>query len=487
MSIHLYVRRYWQRGSVFGAIFCILFSVNLSAETSVQPNVYAIQAQDRIVFFGDSITAHGARPGGYVDLVAKAVEQAYAEQGIEVIGAGVGGNKVPDLQKRMDRDVLSQKPNLVFIYIGINDVWHWSKPHPVTKAKRAGTTAEAYESGLREIVSKLQAEKITVVLCTPTVIAEQLHPESEDFQRLEQYAAIVRQIAANTDSVLLDLRQLFVDYLSENNPKNCPRGILTMDGVHMNGAGNALIAEAVCRMLGVTAIAESLASNLSAPTKGMDLYLMIGQSNMAGRAKVLDTQRRPIKNCFLFNDRGDWEPATNPLNRFSTVRKDIGMQQLGLGYSFAMKLNEMNPEQTIGLVVNALGGSKIESWQKGQRLYQEALARMEAAQAYGELKAVLWHQGESNFDDAAYLGKLSQLITDLRADLQMPQLPFIVGQITGDYPVNTQLDALPEHVSHTACVSSKDLATQDKWHFNSVSQIQLGERYADAVLSIQQR
>src|SRR5256885_5460352 len=78
---------------------------------------------DRVVFLGDSITQAGAGPGGYVTLVREALDKDHKDLGIEVIGAGISGNKVPDLEKRLERDVLGKKPTVVVIYIGINDVW----------------------------------------------------------------------------------------------------------------------------------------------------------------------------------------------------------------------------------------------------------------------------------------------------------------------------------------------------------------------------
>src|SRR4051794_34706718 len=79
---------------------------------------------ERIIFLGDSITEAGVGPKGYVTLIKKRLAEKHEDLGIEVIGAGVSGNKVPDLQRRFDKDVLAKKPTLVVIYIGINDVWH---------------------------------------------------------------------------------------------------------------------------------------------------------------------------------------------------------------------------------------------------------------------------------------------------------------------------------------------------------------------------
>ena len=101
---------------------------------------------ETIVFLGDSITQQGAGPTGYVTVFREAIEKARPNSGIKVIGAGIGGHKVPDLEARLDKDVLSHKPNVVVIYIGINDVWH-------SKNGR-GTSVEKYEAGLRSLIKR---------------------------------------------------------------------------------------------------------------------------------------------------------------------------------------------------------------------------------------------------------------------------------------------------------------------------------------------
>ncbi|MFC5050479.1 sialate O-acetylesterase [Rubritalea spongiae] len=443
---------------------------------------FQIDENEKIIFLGDSITRMGTKPKGYISLVNQAVQQTRSNDNIQVIGKGIGGNKVPDLLKRLERDVLDHRPTMVMVYIGINDIWHWTRPHPVTKEPREGTTVEAYEAGLRDIVQQLQQQKIKVLLCTPTVIGE--NSNSAENSRLDQYSNIVRKIAADTNSDLLDLRKIFVDYLRKNNPQNQRSNILTSDSVHMNDQGNALLAKSFLSKFGMKLPQPS--TTTAPPNEDLAVYLLIGQSNMAGRAPIPSELAGDLENVFLLNDAGEWAPARNPLNQYSTIGKPLHIQKLGPGYSFAQSMVKANPMQQIGLIVNARGGSKIESWQKKQEYYQQTLDRVRQAQKLGSLKGVLWHQGESNHEDPEYLPKLIQFINDLKADLSMPELPFIVGQINNVALINNQLNQLPQKVKHTACVSSEGLTTSDKWHYDTKSQLMLGERFAKAMLELQE-
>ena len=218
----------------------------------------------------------------------------------------------------------------------------------------------------------------------------------------------------------------------------------------------------------------------------MHIYLLIGQSNMAGRAQIPEDAAGPIDRCMLLNDQNAWEPATNPLNRHSPIRKGPGMQKLGPGYGFAKKMTEAAPGATLGLVVNARGGTSIDEWHAKSELYRSARKRAREAMKHGTLKGVLWHQGESDMakpDD--YLAKLQTLVANLRADLNNPNLPFIAGQIAKDGAINEQIAKLPETTHGTAFVSSAGLTTTDGTHFDTNSQILLGERYAEAMVKLQ--
>ena len=205
-----------------------------------------------IAFLGDSITQAGARPGGYCRLIGDALEKQRPDLQTKVVYAGISGHKVPDLQKRLDRDVLSKNPNIVLIYIGINDVWH------STRGK--GTPKDKFESGLRDLISRIKSTGAAVVLCTPSTIGEKTDGSNELDPMLEEYAAISRKVAAENGLTVCDLRKYFLAFLKDNNPKNKGKGILTRDGVHLNAAGNKFVAdrtaEALARELGKQAITK---------------------------------------------------------------------------------------------------------------------------------------------------------------------------------------------------------------------------------------
>ncbi len=222
------------------------------------------------------------------------------------------------------------------------------------------------------------------------------------------------------------------------------------------------------------------------PRENLHIYLLIGQSNMAGRAKMEEADAKAIERCLLLKADDEWEPATSPLNRHSTIRKGLGMQKLGPGAGFAEAMTERNPDVTIGLVVNAKGGTKIGQWKKGTKFYQEAVRRAKVARESGTLKGILWHQGESDEGSPdGYLDQLAQLVKDLRKDLGEKDLPFVAGQVNKVPAINEQIAKLPETVGHTAFVSSEGLNATDRWHFDRDSVLLLGERYAEAMLTLQ--
>jgi lysophospholipase L1-like esterase len=199
---------------------------------------------DRIVFLGDSITQGGGGANGYITLIKKALDEKHKDLGIETINAGISGNKVPDLQKRVEKDVVAKKPTVVFIYIGINDVWHGEK-NPAN-----GTPKDKFEAGLKEVIGKITDSGAKVIVCTPTVIGEKKDGSNKLDKQLDEYADISRKVAKELKLPLCDLRKAFVDYLKANNNDDKESGVLTGDRVHLNPTGNKLVADTMLKMLG---------------------------------------------------------------------------------------------------------------------------------------------------------------------------------------------------------------------------------------------
>ncbi|WPJ96125.1 sialate O-acetylesterase [Coraliomargarita algicola] len=219
----------------------------------------------------------------------------------------------------------------------------------------------------------------------------------------------------------------------------------------------------------------------------MDIYLLIGQSNMAGRAEIPIEDMQPMDGCHLLNIENLWEPAKNPLNRYSSIRGELQDQKMGPGYLFAQTMRQAQPNIEIGLVVNAKGNTKIDQWIKGTLFYEQAVLRTRIALRTGKLKGILWHQGEASRNDTDYLVKLQQLIKSLRTDLGDTQTPFIAGQINriDENPFNEMILRLPSLVEHTRVVTTEDLTASDLWHFDTQSMKTLGKRYAEKMLELQ--
>lgn len=196
----------------------------------------------RVVFFGDSITQAGVGPTGYITKVGEMLKAKGQDSQYELIGAGIGGNKVYDLYLRLEDDVLAKKPDVVFIYVGINDVWHKA-------SSGTGTDPDKYVKFYEALIKKLKAQNIRVIVCTPTVIGERNDNSNQQDGDLNQYSKLIREIATRNSLQLLDLRKHFLDYLASNNPENKEKGILTTDRVHLTEAGNQFLAEKMLEAL----------------------------------------------------------------------------------------------------------------------------------------------------------------------------------------------------------------------------------------------
>ncbi len=194
------------------------------------------QKKTKVIFFGDSITQAGANAGGYIPRIDSMCKKEGLGDRFEFVGAGISGNKVYDLYLRMDEDVLAKSPDVVIIYIGVNDVWHKA-------TSGTGTDADKFEKFYNAILKKLKDRNIKVILCTPAAIGEKVDFSNQQDGDMNAYSNIIRGIAQKNNLPLVDLRKSFLDYNLKNNTENKDRGILTTDRVHLNAKGNQLVAD----------------------------------------------------------------------------------------------------------------------------------------------------------------------------------------------------------------------------------------------------
>jgi|SRR5436190_20625047 len=194
------------------------------------------QKRLKVIFFGDSITQQGVQPGGYITRIDSMCRTENKSALYEFSGAGIGGNKVYDLYLRMDSDVLMKNPDIVIIYIGVNDVWHKA-------TSGTGTDPDKFERFYNAIIRRLKEKNIKIILCTAAVIGEKTDFSNQQDGDMNYYCNIIRGIAAKNNLPLVDLRKVFLDHNLKNNPDNKDRGILTTDRVHLNPKGNQLVAD----------------------------------------------------------------------------------------------------------------------------------------------------------------------------------------------------------------------------------------------------
>lgn len=233
------------------------------------------------------------------------------------------------------------------------------------------------------------------------------------------------------------------------------------------------------------------------PTQnGYDIYLCIGSTNMAGRAPVTGNLEGEIDGVYLLNADNVFEPASNPLNKYSTIRKELSFQRLGIAWSFSRKLR-METGRKIGLVVNSRSDTQLADWQKGAGTgyYEKAIERVKTSMSEGTLRGIIWHQeGEDCRSDLdRYELMLSDLISDFRADLGNSELPVVIGEVatwnwlgteSGSSDFNNMLAHLAESDSFVSVASAAGLTPLDgegSFIFSAEGILTLGERYSDAI------
>lgn len=239
---------------------------------------------------------------------------------------------------------------------------------------------------------------------------------------------------------------------------------------------------------------STLLSTPDVPRQKFHLYLLAGQSNMAGRGKAEKEDRTPHPRVMALSQKDEWVPAVEPLHFDKPSRVGVGP-----GLAFGKEMAEADPSVVIGLVPCAVGGTSIAKWEAGAHdpitnthPYDDAIRRVRRALKDGVLKGICWHQGESDCDEnmaASYGNRLEKLVYRLRQELEAPTVPFVCGELglwriePGSFSekVNLSLRHFPHRVRLAACVSSKGLKNQDQYHFDAPSARKLGRRYAEAM------
>ncbi len=258
--------------------------------------------------------------------------------------------------------------------------------------------------------------------------------------------------------------------------------------------------------IGVVAIVMSSMLCLAAQTRAagnvpkdkFHLYLLIGQSNMAGRGKVEEQDRTPHPHVFSLNKENQWVPAIDPLH-FDKSAAGVGP---GLAFGKFMADAQKDPEVRIGLIPCAVGGSPLESWKPGAEdkatkthPWDDMTKRLQLAMKEGTLKGILWHQGESDSNEklaATYGTRLEQTLGLLRDEIGDTTVPIVVGQIFNfkDSPwkdvVNVEISNFPKRLANTGLATNEGMHDRgDNIHLDSASAREFGKRYAKEMLRLQ--
>lgn len=233
---------------------------------------------------------------------------------------------------------------------------------------------------------------------------------------------------------------------------------------------------------------------LAAPAQDMDLFLLIGQSNMAGRGVIGEEERKPQQRISMLKQDETWAPAFEPIHFDRPDRLGAG-----LGIPFAQTLLRHAPSRRIGLIPAAMGGSALDEWKPGGKLYTDAVRRARVAMKSGKLRAILWHQGEADTPRLetirTYQARWIAVMQSLRTELG--DVPIVVGELgrflytreKKDYPyarlTNEQLAQLPVAGSRVAFVPSEGLGHKgDDLHFDTPGLREFGRRYAMAYMML---
>ncbi|MFD2158585.1 sialate O-acetylesterase [Rubritalea tangerina] len=443
----------------------------------------------KVACIGDSIT-FGAKVQERKNNSYPAQLQKILGNGFSVRNFGRSGSTI-QLKPKLSYPKLKQfsqvkewAPDIIIIKLGTNDA---------NQSNHNWQGQDAFQKDYETFIdscSQLQS-KPKIYLCT--VAPSFNDPGNREEIITDNVNPTIKEIASKHDLQLIDV------FSALRGKKE-----LFPDSLHPNAQGAKIIAQTVAES--IQPMSENTHKNLvqsqqsshwQIPSNKEKLHIIItmGQSNMTGFGHIKEEDKKPVPNIVYLPTKykGDLRflPAKHPINN------RLKSHRFGLQIPFAIEYLKTNPDVKVALIPLAWGGAKIQKLNKGTAVYNDAMEKIAFAKKFGTLKAVLWHQGESDSVNdtlaSSYEGKLHQLISDLRSDLNAPQLPFIVGNLAEFYGIGRNeshlngikkiksiLEDLPSNVPHTGFVSSSGLKSIDKHnvHFDRESFIEFGKRYA---------
>ena len=232
----------------FGKVFLRLAAA--AAAGSLFADGIQIRNGESLAFLGDSITQQGwSKPYGYVHLVVEGLKSAGVE--VKPIPAGISGHKSTNMNARMEKDVTAKKAQWMTLSCGVNDVWHGKN----------GVPLEQYKKEVTQIFDKADKAGIKVVVLTPTMIRED--PEGALNKQLVPYLEFLRAAAKERNYLIADLNADMQKAIADAKAKDPNRKglLLTVDGVHMNAAGDEMMASGILKALGLSDAQLAAAKN----------------------------------------------------------------------------------------------------------------------------------------------------------------------------------------------------------------------------------
>lgn len=493
-------------------IFAFAGSLLRAAEPMAESPPATVRAV-RIVLVGDSTMCDYAsdRPDrGWGQFVA----ERFRPGSVEVFNHAKPGRSTKTFIKegRWTR-ALADRPDFVFVQFGHNDSHAPEKPESTD-------AATDYRDYLRRYVDESRAAGATPILVTP-MVRRTFRPDGTLEDILAPYADAMKAVASERKVTLIDLHASSRALVEPMGPDAAQIfANKKSDLTHFNEKGARAMAALVFKALpaaeprlAALLAEESPAPPASAPSPApaqaplaklpetrakLHLYLLLGQSNMAGRdTREMDALgTTPRVMALDYSDSPTWRIARDPLHdKTSKSAPGVGP---GIAFAREMLKHEPDPDVVIGLVPCAVGGTPLDRWVKGADLYEKALARARAASVHGEIKGVLWHQGENDARAPAipetYGDRLTVMFADLRRDLEAPSLPIVVGQLGSFVTANrfayrdqirAALSSMPTRVLHVGFADSEGLRHMgDSLHFSTEAQREFGTRYAAVMLQL---